>query len=175
MGKAYILVILTCTILGFMYCCLAGPDADFRGLRDVHGNLFAIGLGAFFVGGLYAISGILVGWHFVRCLDRSKSRWAAFLIAAPVHFVSTLVAAYVIPSTVYLLTHVTDFWICEAFLSFFLGIPQALVDYFLLRWLFGFKLELKQIGVTWLWKTTTVMVYMFLLVTLPTMVLVGLR
>ncbi len=163
MGKAYILVILVCTALGFLYCGLVSQPHT-----DVHYNLNAIALGAAWIGGIYAFAGVLVGSDFVRRLDQTKSKTAGFFIATPVHMVSTLVAAYVVPTAIYLVSHSTQAWLTSAFLSLFLGLPQALVDFVIFRWLFGLPLKPRQIGTIMLWKMTTVFVFMMLLVTLPT-------
>ncbi len=157
MIRAYIVVIALCLVLGFLFTNQSLSNNANHCERSLCSLAVSIGV-------TYAFAGTLVGWHFVRDISASKGWLGAFLIATPVHIVSTFVVCYVCPSIIFILFNinntgigilVTSFF---GLLSFVFGIPQVLIDFFLLRWLFRLPLRKQDLRDIFLWKSASMLI-----------------
>lgn len=141
-----------CIVLGFLF---SSPTTQATTALDA--NLFCLASMAAWIGGGYAIVGIAVGWYFIKRLDTSRSATSAFLMAIPVHIASTVIVVYLFPGLVYWITRSSEAWLFVGAVSFLFGLPQTLVDFLLFRWLFELPLKKTAINTILLWKTTTML------------------
>ncbi|MBX9668282.1 MAG: hypothetical protein K2X93_11710 [Candidatus Obscuribacterales bacterium] len=168
MFRAYIFMMALCMLLGFLF---SSPTNSATTALDA--NLFCLASMAAWIGGMYAIVGIAVGWYFIKRLDTSITVASAFLMAIPVHIASTLIVTYLFPGLVYWITRSSEAWLFVGSVSFLFGLPQTLVDFFLFRWLFKLPLKKPAINTILLWKTTTMLSCIGLLVLLWSLMAVG--
>lgn len=122
-------------------------------------NLTWIYRNAIFFGIPYAIAGVLCGWSFVRRIAPEKTLRTIFLASCCCHLVSTIAVFWALPALVFLSITSTQSWQLAGIISVLSGIPGALCDYLLLRWVFRFDIKARQLRLLLLWKAVTLGIF----------------